>query len=89
MRIAPTTITPITDTERRPAAAPTPAGHTPASVVSLGADVAAATTGEVSPTVSAQVARVRELLAKGDYVVDLDRLAANILDDDLAREGER
>jgi len=29
------------------------------------------------------------LLAKGDYVVDLDRLAANILDDDLAREGDR
>jgi|JI10StandDraft_1071094.scaffolds.fasta_scaffold28396_8 anti-sigma28 factor (negative regulator of flagellin synthesis) len=89
MRIDPATITPITDAERRPGPAPTRNSGQPASVVSLGPDVSAAASGEVSPEISARVSRVRELLAKGDYVVDLDRLAANILDDDLAREGDR
>lgn len=90
MRIDPAIITPITDAQRRPGAAPAKSGS-PASVVSLGEDVSAAAsaTGEVSPEISARVTRVRELLAKGEYVVDLDKLASNILDDDIAREGQR
>jgi anti-sigma28 factor (negative regulator of flagellin synthesis) len=89
MRIDPTTITPITDAERKTAPAPARGGNQPASVVSLGAEVSAAASAEISPEISARVSRVRELLANGDYVVDLDRLAANILDDDLAREDQR
>ncbi|MBL8622550.1 MAG: flagellar biosynthesis anti-sigma factor FlgM [Myxococcales bacterium] len=89
MRIDPTTITPITDAERRPGPTSTRASGQPASVVALGPEASAAGTGGVTPEISARVGRVRELLAKGEYVVDLDRLAANILDDDLAREGER
>lgn len=90
MRIDPTIITPITDAPRRPTAPPARGAGQDAAVVSLGADAsaAAASSSGVSPEISARVSRVRELLANGEYVVDLDKLASRILDDDLAREGQ-
>ncbi len=88
MRIDPTVITPITDAQARPTAGRTKRNTQPASVVSLGTDAETAASA-VGPEISARVSRVRELLAKGEYVVDLDKLASRILDDDLAREGQK
>lgn len=86
MRIDPTTILTVTSPRERTPAAAAPAPRDPAAVVALG-EAAAATqaTSPTDPGVTTRIAKIRELLAGGDYVVDLDQLSERILDDDLAR----
>ncbi len=87
MRIDPTTIVSINDTRPRPGNPGRPDGS-PSSVVSLGEAAAAAQVhGDVDPSITTRIARIREELAAGTYVVDLEKLSERILDDDLAREG--
>ena len=84
MRIDPTALTAIDDHRtREPASAKRPADDQ-ASVVSIG--VAATRASGADPSISTRIGRIRELLANGDYHVDLDKLAERILDDDVARE---
>jgi anti-sigma28 factor (negative regulator of flagellin synthesis) len=85
MRIDPATLVSITEPRERAA---TPAGRpqgSPASVVSLGEAASAAGTSSADPAVTARIARIRDELATGSYVVDLDKLSEAILDDDLER----
>jgi anti-sigma28 factor (negative regulator of flagellin synthesis) len=87
MRIDPTTLVSITEPRERTA---TPSGRqhgSPSAVVALGEAATAARTSGEDPTVTARIARIREELADGSYVVDLDKLSANILDDELERGG--
>lgn len=74
--VAPTTLAPA-----RAGAAP-PAG---ASIVKLSSAGAAASADSTSPTVTARLDRIRTLLDRGEYPVDLDQLAARIVDDDMLR----
>lgn len=86
MRIDPTAIHAIDAKRDRPTAAGTTTRpRDPAAVVSLGEGAAAAAAQPASAGVTAKLARIRELLAGGDYVVDLDQLSERILDDDIAR----
>jgi anti-sigma28 factor (negative regulator of flagellin synthesis) len=87
MRIDPTAILAIDPKRERPAATPAAASRPrdPAAVVSLGESAAAAQAQPANPGVTAKISRIRELLAGGDYVVDLDKLSERILDDDVAR----
>lgn len=87
MRIDPTALTAIHEPRTREASnGPRPADDQ-ASVVSLGAAAHASQTSKLDPAISARIGRIRELLSSGEYTVDLDKLAARILDDDVARTG--
>lgn len=87
MRIDPTALTAIHDHRtREPAGAKRSADDDQASVVSIG--VAATKASGTDPSISTRIGRIRELLASGDYHVDLDKLAERILDDDVARESQ-
>lgn len=55
-----------------------------ASVVSLSA-AATAATGATHTSNSDRIDKIRALLDKGDYAVDLDQLASRIVDDEAAR----
>jgi anti-sigma28 factor (negative regulator of flagellin synthesis) len=86
MRIDPTALTaihdPRTPRETSPGARP---ADDEASVVTLGAAASASRARSADPSISTRIGRIRELLANGDYQVDLDKLAERILDDDVAR----
>ncbi len=87
MRIDPKLI-PVTTLEPREkkASATRTSGGGSASVVTLssaGATASAAT----PPEMSAKLAHIRAQLEKGDYPVDLDKLASRIVDDEVLREG--
>ncbi len=85
MRIDPTALTAIHEPRTREASSgPRPAGDQ-ASVVSLGAAANASQAGGLDPAITARIGRIRELLASGEYQVNLDQLAERILDDDAAR----
>ena len=83
MRIDPTALTAIHDPRTREATTGGRPADDQASVVSIGA--AATRAAGNDPSVSTRINRIRELLASGDYQVDLDKLAERILDDDIAR----
>lgn len=83
MRIDPTALTAIHDPRTRETSPGARPADDQASVVSLGA--AATRASGTDPSVTARIGRIRELLASGDYQVDLDQLAERILDDDVAR----
>jgi anti-sigma28 factor (negative regulator of flagellin synthesis) len=85
MRIDPTALTAIHDPRTREASPGARPADDQASVVSIGA--AAARAAGTDPSITARISRIRELLAAGDYQVDLDQLAERILDDDVARAG--
>lgn len=85
MRIDPkTTVTPVEMKTVKAVSSPvSEASDEPAAVVSLSRAGAAA--AEVKSSDAAEkVARLRALIEKGDYHVDLDLLAARIVEDDLA-----
>ncbi|HEX3765040.1 MAG TPA: hypothetical protein VHW23_40370 [Kofleriaceae bacterium] len=60
-----------------------------ASVVKLSAAglSASAEAGAAGPTTTSRLQTIRAALDKGDYPVDLDRLATRIVDDDVLRAG--
>jgi anti-sigma28 factor (negative regulator of flagellin synthesis) len=87
MRIDPTALTAIHEPRTREASTgPRPADDQ-ASVVSLGAAASASRSGGLDPAITARIGKIRELLAGGNYHVDLDKLSERILDDDEARTG--
>lgn len=89
MRIDPTALTAIHEPRTREAAPGARPADDQASVVSLGAAASASKNGGLDPVITARIGKIRELLAKGDYQVDLDKLASRILDDDVARTQPR
>lgn len=85
MRIDPTTLAPIVERTLPEVTAQRPALEQEAAVVTLssaGAAVAAGATGEVA---SARLEQLRLQLERGEYTIDLDKLAARIAEDDLER----
>jgi len=93
MRIDPKVmISPATtrDAREAPSSARTDAAPAAgASVVKLSAAglSASAEAGAASPTTTSRLQTIRAALDKGDYPVDLDRLATRIVDDDVLRSG--
>jgi anti-sigma28 factor (negative regulator of flagellin synthesis) len=92
MRIDPKVLVPITD--RKPAsdaAAParstTAAPSAAASVVKLSSAGAAVQAEPTNTGITARLAKIRSLLDKGEYPVDLDALASRIVDDEVGRAG--
>lgn len=87
MRIDPkVVVSPIspTSSERSEAAAARPAER-PAGSTVVELSSAAKQADAPSPTVTARLEKIRELLDTGSYPVDLDKLAGSIVDDELAR----
>lgn len=85
MRIDPTTLAPIVERTVPEISAQRPALEQEAAVVTLssaGAAVAAGSTGEVA---AARLEQLRLQLERGEYTIDLDKLAARIAEDDLDR----
>lgn len=93
MRIDPKAATPpvARDTRESPSAATkaSPANDGSASVVKLSSAGAAASADPAvaAPTTTTRLQTIRAMLDKGDYPVDLDLLAARIVDDDVLRAG--
>jgi hypothetical protein len=86
MRIDPTRLAPIT-TDPRPRDARGDADvakDDEPSVVTLSPAAAARSEGPASG-VTARIAKIRELLARDAYPIDLDQLATGIVDDEVAR----
>jgi anti-sigma28 factor (negative regulator of flagellin synthesis) len=89
MRIDPNAaITPIsieTSKPEQPAKSRTKTGR--ASVVSLSSAAAAIPPDDGAPPaeVTARIEHIRAMLDKGDYPIDLDKLASRIVDDEILR----
>jgi anti-sigma28 factor (negative regulator of flagellin synthesis) len=86
MRVEPKVVVPVTHHEPRDAA-PAAKGDTPAaaSIVKLSSAATAATTPRESTGITGRLERIRALLDKGEYPVDLDQLASRIVDDEIVR----
>jgi flagellar biosynthesis anti-sigma factor FlgM len=81
-------VVPVAADSREGKPASTSPKQDPASVVTLSAAGASASTaqdGEVSPANAARIAHIREAIRTGHYPIDLDKLASRIVDDDIAR----
>lgn len=94
MRIDPNVATPpIARETRESSSAATKAATADegrASVVKLssaGAAASADPAAVAAPTTTTRLQTIRAMLDKGDYPVDLDLLAARIVDDDVLRAG--
>jgi anti-sigma28 factor (negative regulator of flagellin synthesis) len=88
MRIDPkVVVTPITFDKQKAAEAKksSPAKSTDSVVVLSKAAASIAPEGAHEPGVAAKLERIRALLDAGKYPVDLDLLASNIVDDEVAR----
>ncbi|MEO8552279.1 MAG: flagellar biosynthesis anti-sigma factor FlgM [Kofleriaceae bacterium] len=60
----------------------------PSSIVTLsaaGASASSAPDGEVSAANAARITQIREAIRKGQYPIDLDKLASRIVDDEVVR----
>lgn len=87
MRIDPKTVTPITSyktREQAPATQGKAPSSTQAAVVTLSSAGAAASSAaaDVPPSVIPRVHQIRALIARGEYPIDLDKLASSIVDDE-------
>jgi anti-sigma28 factor (negative regulator of flagellin synthesis) len=86
MRIEPKVVVPITSGEPRPngqaTKADVPAGS---SIVKLSSAATAASDASESTGMTGRLERIRALLDKGEYPVDLDQLASRIVDDEVVR----
>lgn len=65
--------------------AKSPAAPEASSVVALSPAASSVAPEATSPTMAARIERIRTLLERGDYPVDLDMLASRIVDDDVVR----
>jgi anti-sigma28 factor (negative regulator of flagellin synthesis) len=86
MRIDPKVVVPIS-TEKPREHAPPAKGSPPAgsSIVKLSSAATAATTASENTGMTGRIERIRALLDKGEYPVDLDQLASRIVDDEVVR----
>jgi anti-sigma28 factor (negative regulator of flagellin synthesis) len=92
MRIDPKVLIPIADRKpaNEPAAAPRSTTDPPsaaASVVKLSSGAAAVQAEPTNSGITARLSKIRSLLDKGEYPVDLDTLAQRIVDDEVGRAG--
>ncbi|MFN0249705.1 MAG: flagellar biosynthesis anti-sigma factor FlgM [Kofleriaceae bacterium] len=88
MRIDPkhTVVPPVVAKTARDADVPKPPeDRSTATVVELSSAASMATKGSEA---AEKVAHVRELIAKGEYKVDLDMLAARICEDEILGRGD-
>lgn len=69
---------------RKPRAASESGGN--ATVVKLSAGATAAST-ESNQVLDAKLERIRALIDRGEYPIDLDMLSSRIVDDDILRGG--
>ena len=86
MRIDPknTVVTPVVAKTVRDNVAPKSSEHTgSATVVELSSAGSAMSAGQATETSSAKVARISQLIARGEFKVDLDVLAARICEDEI------
>jgi anti-sigma28 factor (negative regulator of flagellin synthesis) len=91
MRIDPKILSPILDRPLNETTAPSSPGEhsNDATVVTLSSAAAAIQTGALDELVNARIEQIRILLQRGEYPIDLDKLASRIADDELARvQGE-
>jgi anti-sigma28 factor (negative regulator of flagellin synthesis) len=79
--IAPTTLDPAASAPAKSTPKPEPSAVV---TLSSAATVASAT----GPTIAERLDKLRALVAKGEYPLDLDKLASRIVDDDLVRGGK-
>jgi anti-sigma28 factor (negative regulator of flagellin synthesis) len=89
MRIDPTALVSINDLRERAGAPAARPADSPSSVVALGEAAAGAQSSAATGDITARIAKIRDDLAAGAYVVDLDKLSERILDDDLERGSAR
>lgn len=87
MRIDPKAgISPISIDSSKPQQAPKSGAQTGASVVTLSSAAAAIPPDGTPPAhIAARLEKIRAMLDRGDYPVDLDMLAARIVDDEALR----
>ena len=89
MRIDPRVSVSPVDSQKSPDAKPkAPAAPSGASVVSLSSAASALAPEETSETITARLEKIRAMLARGTYPVDLDLLASRIVDDESMRGGK-
>jgi len=89
MRIDPKpSITPTALDPKEPAPAKQPERPAPAAVVTL-SSAGAAAAAPPGPSTTQRLERLRELVQRGDYPVDLDKLASRIVDDEMVRTGRK
>lgn len=88
MRIDPkhTVVPPVAAKTVRDAVVPKASGDKGATVVELSS--AGASMSTKSTESADKVSRIRELVAKGEYKVDLDMLAARICEDEILGRGD-
>lgn len=60
-----------------------------ASVVTLSSAGAAAAAEPTSPSITSRLDAIRALIDRGEYPIDLDKLASRIVDDDAVRGSHR
>ena len=85
MRIDPKILPPIVE---RPTTevAPRPAAlEQDAAVVTLSSAGAAVAAGNADPAMASRLEQLRLQIERGEYTIDLDKLASRIADDELAR----
>jgi anti-sigma28 factor (negative regulator of flagellin synthesis) len=87
MRIDPKLLTPIIE---RPTPEPAPAvrpggNESQAAVVTLSSAGAAVAAGAPDELMSARLEQIRTLIERGEYPIDLDKLATRIADDEVLR----
>jgi anti-sigma28 factor (negative regulator of flagellin synthesis) len=86
MRIDPNVLTPISERtiSEAPATRPAALEHE-AAVVTLSSAGAAVQAGAATDLMAARLEQIRLQIERGEYAIDLDKLAARIADDELAR----
>lgn len=86
MRIDPKILHPIVERPVSDAAAARPAAlEHEAAVVTLSSAGAAIQAGGASELMAARLEQIRLQIERGEYTIDLDKLAERIADDELAR----
>ena len=84
MRIEPKVVTPVAQETRDPK--PAADKPTPAAVVKLSAaGTSAASQTETHAASASRIAEIRAAVRRGAYPIDLDKLAAKIIDDEVVR----
>jgi flagellar biosynthesis anti-sigma factor FlgM len=89
MRIDPrVSVSPVDSqkSDAKPKAPAAPSGS--ASVVVLSSAASALGSDETPQTITARLEKIRAMLARGTYPVDLDLLASRIVDDESMRGGK-
>ncbi len=85
MRIDPKILPPIVERPATEAAQRPAALEQDAAVVTLSSAGAAVAAGGADPAIASRLEQLRLQIERGEYTIDLDKLASLIADDELAR----